>query len=77
MPLEIKSLAFGLPYARVSPKDMHVEDASTIALAAMDAIEKGLAGFGIVLAPGDDDKVFLPILGFLEGLSNGNYRHEH
>ena len=67
----------GLPYARVSSKDMHMEDAITISLAAMDVIEKGLAEFGIKLSPDDEDKVYIPMANFIEEKSNGNYRHEH
>lgn len=61
----------------MTKSDMHMEDASTIALAAMASIERDLAKFGIAIPAADEDKLFKPIIDFLEGLSNGNYRHDH
>ena len=60
-----------------SPGEMHMEDAISISLAAMREIESGLARFGIALSPEEEDKVYVPMVRFIEEKSNGNYRHEH
>jgi Fe-S-cluster containining protein len=57
--------------------DMYMEDAVSISLAVNDVLEQELARYGVVLSEDELDRFYGPLLEFIEGFSNGNYRHEH
>ena len=58
-------------------QDLYMEDAHSIGLKAMDAIEKELKEYGIALTDEQEDAIYVPMIAVIEMLGNCNYRHEN